>query len=66
MAAQGSSVVGRTLTAGAPAPPFIPAIRAARGLAPLNLPRFRLHSYAAIRRRPSPGQFARSNSSGLR
>ena len=32
----------------------------------LNLPRFRLHPYAAFRRRPSPGQLARSNSSGLR
>lgn len=31
----------------------------------LNLPRFRLHPYAAIGRHSSPGQLARSNSSGL-
>ena len=32
----------------------------------LNLPRFRLHPYAAFRRRSSSGRSARSNSSGLR
>ena len=32
----------------------------------LNLPRFRLHPYATIGRHSSPGQLARSNSSGLR
>ena len=32
----------------------------------LNLPRFRLHPYAAIGWRSSSGQLARSNSSGLR
>lgn len=32
----------------------------------LNLPRFRLHPYAAFRRRSSSGRLARSNSSGLR
>ena len=32
----------------------------------LNLPRFRLHPYAAIWWRSSSGQLARSNSSGLR
>ena len=32
----------------------------------MNLPRFRLHPYAAFRRRSSSGRLARSNSSGLR
>lgn len=32
----------------------------------VNLPRFRLHPYAAFRRRSSSGRLARSNSSGLR
>ena len=32
----------------------------------MNLPRFRLHPYAAIGWRSSSGQLARSNSSGLR
>lgn len=32
----------------------------------VNLPQFRLHPYAAFRRRSSSGRLARSNSSGLR
>lgn len=32
----------------------------------MNLPRFRLHPYAAFRRRSSSGRLARSSSSGLR
>lgn len=39
---------------------------ATRRLAHVNLPRFRLHPYAAIGWRSSSGQLARSNSSGLR
>ena len=36
-----------------------------RSVVNLNLPRFRLHPYAAFRRRSSSGRLARSNSSGL-
>lgn len=36
------------------------------GIVALNLPRFRLHPYAAIGRRSPSGRLARSNSSGLR
>ena len=41
-------------------------VREVAATAEVNLPRFRLHPYAAFRRRSSSGRLARSNSSGLR